>query len=198
MKARRIALFVFFLNAALFGCQRRDSGTSLHVDDAVGNLTFHGHQIAFYLEHPLISQVCKDLFVGARAPSDDADVLSVVDSLFTSNVNTQPFYFLTLTRTMGAADGAYSEALGVAGRKFVESSAHAFVSFFKSEKMLTSGDFDEWAKLVAGEIQISAEGREAMEVEKLRTAMVAGCLKCDAEQMKLIDAFVSRVWRYFE
>ena len=39
---------------------------------------------------------------------------------------------------------------------------------------------------------------EAIEVEKLRTAMIAGCLKCDGEQMKLIDVFVDRVWRYFE
>jgi hypothetical protein len=157
---------------------------------------FSGHPISFYLAHKQIPQVCKDLYNGKRLPSDEVDILSLLDSVFTSNVETKPFYFLTITRTMEKADGAYAEPLGMMGKQFVEKKTKEFVDYFLNNLLLTDKDFEEWAKTVAGEIEISADGHEKEELERLRNTMTSNCDNCSNRQSKLISNFLDRVKYY--
>lgn len=159
----------------------------------VNDSIFNGHPLTFYINHDKIPQVCKDLFSGVRQPSDEIDVLSLLDSIFTTNDETRPFYFLTITRTMEKADGAYAEPLGMMGKQFVEIRTKEFVDYFNKEILLTDKDFEEWAKKVAGEIEISADGKEKEELEKLRSKMKLNCQSCDEGQSKILNDFVERV-----
>jgi len=163
--------------------------TSVVTNDSI----LSGHPISFYINHKGIPQVCKDLFKNTRQPSDEVDVLALLDSVFTSNDETRPFYFLTITQTMTKADGAYAEPLGMMGKQFVETRTKEFVGYFHNESLLTDKDFDEWAKTVAGEIEISSSGREKEELHGLKEKMKLNCEKCDERQIKTINDFVDRV-----
>lgn len=79
---------------------------------------FAGHPMSFYIAHQGIPQSCKDIFKSIRKPADDPEGLALLDSILTSNDETRPFYFLTVTRTMEKADGAFAEPLGVVAKQF--------------------------------------------------------------------------------
>ncbi len=152
----------------------------------------NGHPISFYLAHKKIPQTCKDLYTGVREPSDDNDVLSLFDSVFTKNSETAPFYFLTITGTMDKADGAYAEPLGIMGKRFVETRTKQFIEYFEKESLLTDRDFDEWASTVSGEIEILSDDEE-QEFNKMKDSVISSCANCNTKQMQLINAFLENV-----
>jgi hypothetical protein len=169
-----------------------DTSTTVQTEiDSKSN--FGGHPVSFYLGHREIPQVCKDLYTQKRPPSDDSDLLALLDSIFTSNNETRPFYFLTLTSTMGKADGAYAEPLGIMCKKFVETRTNEFIDYFINELLLTQGDFDKWAKSVAGELQISSARADKEEVNILKNKMTSNCLACDERRIQKIEEFISRM-----
>jgi len=151
------------------------------------------HSISFYLNHRQIPNVCKDLYTNKRSPSDDNDVLALLDSIFTNNNETRPFYFLTLTKTMEKADGAYAESIGIMAKNFVEKRSEEFIKYFANEPMLTKKDFEEWAISIAGEIQISFENSENEEIQKLKNTMINNCSSCNNQNKLLIDDFVNLI-----
>ncbi len=173
-------------NSELKKDYKQENGT----DTTMFNKNLAGHPLKYYMEHKQIPQVCKDLFIGKRKPTDDSDVLSLMDSLFTNNNETRPFYFLTLTWTMEEADGAYAEPLGMMAKSFVEKRTQRFIELFINESILTKEDLDEWAKSVAGEIQISAEGMEKEEVLNVKNVMIKNCSKCSDKEKRFIDEFI--------
>ncbi|MDO7876060.1 hypothetical protein Q5H93_15050 [Hymenobacter sp. ASUV-10] len=148
--------------------------------------SFGGNSILFYLRHPQIPQVAKDLYLGHAEPSDDDKTLALMDSIFTKNTVTQPFYFLTLTRTMPKADGAYSEPLGIMAKEFVEQHPSRFAAYFLTEKLLTKKDFGNWAERVAMEFDISNEGHAASARAAWAKAQLNNCKSgSTAEESKL-------------
>lgn len=169
-----------------------DTSTILQTD-IDGKARFGGHPVSFYLGHKEIPQVCKDLYTQKRSVSDDNDVLAIMDSIFTSNNETRPFYFLTLTSTMGKADGAYSEPLGIMCKKFVETRTNEFIDYFINELLLTHADFDKWAQTVAGELQVSSDRADKEEVNILKNKMTTNCLACDERRIQKIEEFISRI-----
>jgi hypothetical protein len=183
---RQLSLMI--LTLSLFYCNP--------VDKKEDNAIFAEHPISFYLTHDNIPQFCKDLFSNIRQPTDDTETLALLDSLLTTNSETEPFYFLTITRTIEKADGAYSESLGLIGKQYLEKRTKEFVKYFIDEPLLTDKDFENWAKIVAGEIQISAEGQEKEELERLQNGLISNCNTCTAGQIKMVENFVDRVSYY--
>lgn len=172
------------------------SGVRAQIDSAIINQQLAGHSISYYLNHDQIPQVCKDLFLKKRSPIDDSDILSLMDSIFTSNNDTRPFYFLTITQTMEKADGAYAEPLGMMAKSFVEKRTKEFLVFFMNESLLTIKDFDEWAKSVAGEIEIISEGKEQLEIDTVQSKMLMNCSDCAETQKQLILNFIDKVKKH--
>ena len=156
---------------------------------------FAGHPISFYIAHQGIPQGCKDIFKSIRKPADDPEGLALLDSILTSNDETRPFYFLTVTRTMEKADGAFAEPLGMVARQFVETRTKEFVNYFRNGSLLTEQDFGEWAETVAGEIKISAEGNEKTELANLNSKLRLNCNGCFESQTRIIDEFIERTSR---
>lgn len=79
------------------------------------------------------------------------------------------------------------------GKQFVETRPMDFINYFQHETLLTPTDFDEWAKTVAGEIEISFSEQEKQEVEKLLTKMKSNCVNCNDVQGKWIGDFIDKV-----
>ncbi len=183
MKYILVFIILFGLNA----------GASAQIDSSIIRQHFAGHSISYFLKHDQIPQVCKDLFLKKRAPIDDSDILSLMDSIFTNNNDTRPFYFLTITQTMEKADGAYAEPLGMMAKSFVEKRTKDFIGLFENESLLTKRDFDEWAMSVAGEIEIMSEGKEQLEIANVQSKMILNCSDCTDTQKKLILDFITTV-----
>ena len=159
--------------------------------------SFGGHPILFYLRHPQIPQVAKDLYLGRAEPTDNDETLALMDSIFTKNTVTQPFYFLTLTRTMPKADGAYAEPLVIMAKEFAEQQPKRFTTYFLAEKLLTVKDFNNWGECVAMEFYTSNEGREVSARAAWAKARLANCKKCSAAEKSKLREFTELVsqWR---
>jgi hypothetical protein len=174
-----------------FGVLQCFAQSSGKTNDAVLN----SQPMSFYISHKSIPQVCKDLYTGKRKPADDSDILSLMDSIFTSNKEAAPFYFLTLTRTMDKADGAYAEPLGMMAKSFVETRTKEFIDYFMKEPLLTTENFNDWARFVAGEIQISSAASDK-QFGKLKAKLKSNCAGCGAKEKQLLNSFAERVEHY--
>ncbi|MBR9918592.1 hypothetical protein GYB29_13170 [bacterium] len=102
---------------------------------------------------------------------DDSVMLSITDSLFSSESQYHAFYFMVFTRSMNGADGFYSEALGFAAMEFLETHTLEFVNYFNSLALLDSSDLRNWANCVYGEIQLSSEENELEAISNLKKTL---------------------------
>ncbi len=152
-----------------------------------------GQPLSFYLAHAQIPQVCKDIYMQKRTVSADKEVLALPDSMFTINDETKAFYFLTITRTMPKADGAYSEALGVMAKSFVETKTREFLNYHINDPVVTEKDYEQWINTVAGEIKVCAEGHEKAEAANVKKKMLKSCTECDEQQKAKLNDFATRV-----
>ena len=117
--------------------------------------------IAYYLNHPQISTTAKDYYNGTFWASDDVRTFSILDSLYTYNDSTRPFYFLLVSNMMHRSDGALSELVGVACRNLLESHPNEALEFLYANTALAKPEFrNDWAKAIAGEFMIACEGKE--------------------------------------
>jgi hypothetical protein len=119
------------------------------LDEKIGNLSLRD-----YLSDKEIPQVFKDVFQQRRRLDDDEKTLAIIDSLSSIDKKRHPFYFVLVTRTMWWADGAFAEPLGMAAKDYVESNTQQFLDYFSVEPVLTTFDFEQWAKQTLGEILI--------------------------------------------
>lgn len=196
-----VALFLWSCN----GEKEQDKKTDRLVDTAVVQKpdssvleTFAGRPISFYLNHPQIPKVAKDIYLKKVPVTAEKNVLALIDSVFSSNDETAPFYFLVITQTMEKADGAYSEPLGMMAKEYVETNTSEFLGYFLNEPLLTDINFDEWARCVAGEIMIAMEGQEMAELTKVTDRMKSNCTDCSSQARQKLDDFVAHVKNHLQ
>jgi hypothetical protein len=158
-------------------------------DDA--SAVFAHHPVSFYLAHPQIPQICKDLYVQRRSPMDNNAGITVGDSLATSNKETAPFYFLTMTRMLKKANGAVAEEMGFMAKAYLEQNLLTFLKYFTEEPLLTKEDFNDWATAIAAEIQISAEGEEQKEADKMSVRLKASSSSASPAQKQKLEEFTT-------
>ncbi|MDQ3110104.1 MAG: hypothetical protein M3R17_09430 [Bacteroidota bacterium] len=202
--------WVFILLVSFLSCNETgDRGIRLDIDTLMNKTdkpdsipqkitiredSLAGRPITFYLQHPGIPKIAKDIYTGKTPVTDDSSIMALMDSVFTKNKETQPFYFLTITGTMKQADGAYAEPLGTMARKYVETQTSDFLNYFINEPLLTEEHFNLWARNVAWEIMLDAEvQREKAEVKITETKMKANCKSCTKEQTNKMNDFIKRV-----
>lgn len=143
-----------------------------------------------FLNDKNISQLAKDLYVGKIRPADSDENLSLIDSI-NSKGQARAFYFLVITKTMEYADGSYAEPLGLAAKAFVEKNTTEFLSYFKDNSdILTNKDYENWARLVYGEIQIDSEGSEQKAVADLETKMIANSKGLLVDYKQKIEKYI--------
>lgn len=160
------------------------------------NQKIGGRTLKQYFSDEKIPDLFKTVFRGERKLNDDDETLSLIDSLFSKDKDRHPFYFLLVTKTMYWSDGAFSEPLGQSAKEYVENESRQFLNYFKTEKVLTEEDFNNWADYVAGEIGISSENNELQEIENVRKRIVKNCTDCSTEDQKQISKFIDRMKKY--
>lgn len=104
--------------------------------------------------------------------ADDILMLSITDSLFTENRETEIFYFIVFTKSMNGSDGFYSEALGTSCFRYITTKTNKFAEHFLNESKLTESDLNNWAECIFGEIQISNENNEIETIKELENELL--------------------------
>lgn len=125
--------------------------------------------------------------------SDDAQMLSIADSLFTEDELNQGLYFLVFTKSMNGADGFYSEMVSKSALEYLTTRTDQFIQNFRSIHELNDLDFDNWAVYVYSEIQLNNEGHELEEVNKLEKVLLERVKDKSTSDKKVIELFIASI-----
>jgi hypothetical protein len=107
----------------------------------VGDL--QGHPIDFYLKHKNIDNVAKMFYKGEYAIYDDEGTFAIIDSVMTTNVETQPFYFFVFNRVMDLSDGSVAEFISTRCTQYIKTFPCQFLSRLKNTEYKTN--VERWA-----------------------------------------------------
>ncbi|MEO5643325.1 MAG: hypothetical protein ABIQ40_19675 [Bacteroidia bacterium] len=197
--------FALFLSTLITGCSadqnKEHPADSLKSSvpvpgDSIINLSkeiFAGQPISFYLAHPQIPVIAKDLYTKKVQISDEERILALMDSVFTTNDETAPFYFLVITQTMEKADGSYSEPLGMMAKEYVETNTMQFLDYFLNEPLLTAQNSEEWSRNVGYEIMIANESDELNAFATMEKEMRKNCNECSYREKEKLNEFLVEV-----
>lgn len=125
--------------------------------------------------------------------ADDNLMLSITDSLFTTNQETDLFYFIVFTKSMNGSDGFYSEALGLSSFDFVSKKTEWFAAYFNIAPKLTDKDMDNWASCIYGEIQISRENEEEKAIIELENQLLDNIKEARKEYRPVIEKLIEKI-----
>lgn len=115
--------------------------------------------VSYYLQHPQVSQDAIDFYTGDLKVSDPDRVMGIVDSLFTKNDDTRPFYILLTSRMLGQAKGDLRKMLNISCRHFAEQNPAALANFlFTKHYMVPNGYKQLWAYRIAVDIRLICSG----------------------------------------
>lgn len=161
------------------------------LEEKIGNQT-----LIDYLADPKIPQLFKDIFLQELSLNDNEETLALTDSLSSTDTERHPFYFVLVTRALWWSDGAFSEPLSIAVRKYVETNTQQFLNYFLTEQVLTESDFAQWSRFTLYEMRMEWETmeNEGKYIENQRKRMKENCIGCSDEKLKLIDTFVNLMY----
>ncbi|MDO9184920.1 MAG: hypothetical protein Q7W13_02835 [Bacteroidia bacterium] len=125
--------------------------------------------------------------------ADDNKMLSITDSLFTNDPNTDLFFFIVFTKSMNGSDGFYSEALGLASFNFITTKTEWFADYFNIAPKLTDQDMDNWATYIWGEIQISRENQEGKAINELEEKLLDNLKGVREEYKVVIEKLIKKI-----
>lgn len=125
--------------------------------------------------------------------TDDIKMLSITDSLFTTDSETDLFYFIVFTKSMNGSDGFYSEALGLSAFKYVTEKTEWFADYFNISPKLTDKDMDNWAYSIYGEIQITKGNNELKAIKELEVHLLNNIKEARKEYRPVIDKLIRKI-----
>jgi|TARA_B110000240_G_C13510323_1_gene458970 hypothetical protein len=146
------------------------------------------------LKNQSIDKYYKDVYLQEKLIlADDNKMLSITDSLFTKNPETDLFYFIVFTKSMNGSDGLYSEALGLSAFNFITKKTEWFADYFNIAPKLNEKDMDNWATYVYGEIQISRENEEEKAVNELKNQLLENIKEAKKEYKPVIEKLIEKI-----
>lgn len=154
----------------------------------------NGKEIGYYLTHPDIPEKIKSLYRSRNDRQSAWEINLVNDSIYSTNEETQPFYFLVTSVLLRNLDGAYSEPVGIKAKDYVETHSLQFVQLFTHEPLLNDSLLGDWAKLVSGEIKISDEGHEQDAAVLLKQTMELNCKNATKDELSKLNTFTAKVY----
>lgn len=93
--------------------------------------------------------------------ADDILMLSITDSLFTKQKDTEEYYFVVFTKSMIGSDGFYSEALSQSSMNYISKHPLKFAKYFTTNPKLNDVDLKNWSRFIYYEMLL--EGEESID-----------------------------------
>lgn len=161
-------------------------------DDRKANDQFHKCNFNDFISDKKTPKLAKEIFLGNNWDLiKEGEALALLDSLKAKNKEARAFYFKVVTKAFKKSDGYFAEALGLAGKEYVENNTLEFISNFDNKACFTEQDLTTWAKIVMLELSLDTEENEYDKpvildfVKKLKF----NCNKCDALQKENMHLF---------
>jgi len=151
----------------------------------------NGKPITFYLNHPEIDTYSKMFYQGQFALSDDTLTFAFLDSVLTTNQETQSFYLHVFNYAVKVADGALAEVMGSYCKPYFEKNTCRFIDLKTDEQY--SDYYQKWIDFIAFEYYFEEKPYEAIDnaVNTIRPSVVIYCSDKKEEleniRLQLID-----------
>ena len=147
--------------------------------------------INMYLKSAAIPQSVKGIYSGNLKATDNTVTLRILDSLQTNNNFTRPFYLLVVSKLLLHADGALSEATGLACKKFLETKPQLLIAFLYVNDTIVDKNFKLlWANAIRDEFKIDCEHKVK---ECIMSSKKIAQPKCNETYKPKIDNFYSLI-----
>jgi hypothetical protein len=147
--------------------------------------------ITFYLNHPEIDTYAKMFYQGQFALCDDTLTFAFLDSVLTTNQETQPFYLHVFNYAVKVADGALAEVMGSYCKSYFEKNTCRFIDL--KTNMFYSDYYQKWIDFTAFEYYFDDKPYEAIDyaIKTIRPTVAIYCSEKESEleniRLKLIE-----------
>lgn len=144
----------------------------------------------FYISHSAVSQDAKDYYTGVFDINSDR-IYGILDSVFTDNATTRPFYILLACRMLTEAKGDLVIELNIICRYVAELHPTSLASVIFAKNASVRGEYkDLWAERMAVELRISCN---ADLMNCFKTSRLTALQNCDAQLKNKVEVFYNMV-----
>lgn len=109
----------------------------------------------YYLSHPQVSQDAKDYYAGQFNINTSERVYSVLDSAFTQNSITRPFYIYLISKMIPEAENSLLAEINIICKYLTEKHPADLVSVLFADKQVDDKYKSLWAARLSIEIRIA-------------------------------------------
>ncbi len=155
--------------------------------------------VSYYLQHQQVSQDAIDFYTGDLTVSEPDRAISIVDSLFTKNDDTRPFYILLTSRMLSQAKGDLRRQLNISCRHFAEQNPGALAQFlFTKHYMVLKSYRQQWAYRIAVDIRLICSGDIFDCFKASRNIAISNCEEDNKQKMEVLYNYIRKELNLFQ
>ncbi len=145
----------------------------------------------YYYAHPQVSQEAKEYYAGMFSVNNSDKAYSVMDSVFTENDETRPFYIYLVCRMLKEANENMMSELSIICRYLVELHPSSLAAvLFAGENYVDEKCREGWAGRISVELRVTCE-KELMECFK--QSRTTALQNCDSRQKPNLEVLYNMV-----
>lgn len=130
----------------------------------------------YYYASPQVSQDAKDCYAKLFDINNSPKTYSILDSAFTKNDDTRPFYIYLICSMLESANGDLREQMNIICRHLLEQKPNAVTAvLFSKQSIVTDKMKENWAHRVGVEIRITCDDDLMNCFKKSRTRALSHC-----------------------
>lgn len=147
----------------------------------------------FYYSHPNVSQDAKEYYAGLYSVNTNEKAYNVMDSAFTQNDETRPFYIYLVCRMLEEADVNMMAEISIICRYVVEMHPTTLMAvLYAGPNYVSEKSKDIWAGRISTELRVTCD-KELMDCYKLsRTSALQACDDAQKQKLEMLYNMVRR------
>lgn len=153
----------------------------------------------FYYSHPQVSQEAKEYYAGLYSVNSSDKAYNVMDSAFTQNDETRPFYIYLVCRMLGEANENMLSELSIICRYVAEIHPTTLMAVLYSGRNFLDDKYKaEWAKRVSTEIRVTCDTELMDCFKQSRTLAVQNCAESQKPRLEMMYNMVRKDLNLFQ
>lgn len=199
----RIVFLVFSLVVLLFGCNGIPSDNNTNHKHGVSKFKvtgFNQDSMQVCLQDKLVLPVYKQIVLNTYSFSEDGldkpEFFALIDSVQHARPSYRKFYLSVLTKVMDKADGAFSEALSVFAKDYIEQHSIDFFTLFANNNTVSEKDLQRWSDFVMMELTLDDVTNIQKKIADYEKRIVHNCQGSNSEVIDKCDEFCNYMEGY--
>lgn len=196
-------LWVFLVILCLMSCGKsyqvhQQHKTKGSINKENRKVSVYDVQIKKCLNDTTVPAYFKEVFLrDTLVKADDDLMLSIIDSLYTTNDHYAFFYFTVFTKSMKGADGFYSEGVGLDAMRYIKIYADRFALYFNKSNQFTKHDLNNWGLSLYCELSIVHGENQEQGIKELEHYLKTSIQAWNKEDKKVIEELIASVYFYY-